>query len=336
MTRDDVAKLAGVSSATVSYVINNGPRPVSEGARRKVLWAIEQLNYSPSTIARSLKTKRTHTIGLIISDILDPFLAFIAKSAEDLLLAQEYSLTVCNSRELPERELGWLRMLRQRRVEGLILLPTGANQSLLLTMIEAGQHLTLIDRCVEGVEADCVLIDNEQGAYEAVQHLLALGHRRIGLLNLPSSLAPGQGRLEGYQRALRDAGVPFSGQLVQEGSLTAEESYALAGGLLDLRPPPTALFVASNRLAEGVLCQAKVRGLRMPDDLAVCVFDDVSYYRFFEPSVTAVSVDGGELAERAVQFVIERIDGAYSGEPRLARIPCQLQVRESTAGRIQA
>ena len=119
VTRDDVAKLAGVSPATVSYVVNNGPRPVSPETRQRVLWAIEQLNYTPSAIARSLKTSQTHTIGLIISDILNPFLASIVKSTEDLLLARDYGLIVVNSDESPERELFWLRMLLRRRMDGL-------------------------------------------------------------------------------------------------------------------------------------------------------------------------------------------------------------------------
>jgi DNA-binding LacI/PurR family transcriptional regulator len=315
-------------------VVNNGPRPVSAETRQKVLWAIEQLDYTPSTIARSLKTQKTYAIGLIISDVLNPFLAFVAKSAEDLLLARHYSLTVCNSGESAERERVWLQKLRERRVDGLILLPTGGNRSLLLTMLKAGQKLTLIDRRVEGVSADCVLIDNEGGAYEMIQHLLDLGHTRIALLNLPHNLAPGQGCLRGYRRALRDAGIPFSAQLVREDSFTAENSYALSGELLDLDPAPTALFAASNRLAEGVLRQVKARGLRLPDDLALGVFDDVPYYGFFEPSITAVAVDGRALADKAVQFVIDRIDGEYAGEPRTVHIACCLQVRESTSGRV--
>ena len=130
VTRDDVAKLAGVSVATISYVVNNGPRPVSDETRKKVLWAIEQLGYRPSAIARSLKTKRTLSIGVVISDVLNPILAAISKVAEDLLLQQGYSLAVCNSDESPERELVWLRQLLQRRVDGIVLLPTGGNRSL--------------------------------------------------------------------------------------------------------------------------------------------------------------------------------------------------------------
>ncbi len=335
VTRDDVAKLAGVSVATVSYVVNNGPRPVSDKTREKVLWAIEQLGYRPSAIARSLKTKRTLSVGVVISDVLNPILAAISKSAEDLLLQQGYSLAVCNSDESPERELVWLRQLLQRRVDGIVLLPTGGNRSLLFSAMHSGQPFVLIDRQIDGLKADCVLFDNEQGAYQAVRHLIELGHSRIALLNLTLTLTPGRNRLRGYERALQEAGLQVYPELIREGSFKAEDSYAVAGELLELQPPPTAMLVSSNRLALGLLQQVKARGLRMPDDLALCAFDDVSYYTCITPSITAVSYDVQEFAEVMVQYLIDRIDKVYTGEPRTTMIPCHLEIRESTAGVMQ-
>jgi len=203
-------------------------------------------------------------------------------------------------------------------------------------MVDSGQQLVLIDRQIEGLDADCVLFDNESGAYDAVSHLITLGHSRIGLLNLPSSLTPGRGRLRGYERALQDAGLRVAPELIREGSFKAEESYIVAGELLDVHPSPTALFVASNRLARGVLRQVKARKLRMPDDLALCVFDDVGFYEYITPSITAVSYDTREFSEKAVQFLVDRITGSYMGESRTALIPCRLQVRESTVGETDA
>ncbi len=333
ITRNDVAKLAGVSTATVSYVINNGPRPVSNDTRQKVLRAIEQLNYRPNVIARSLKTKKTYTAGIIITDILNYTLASVERSIEELLVQQNYSLTICNSDELVEREHMWLEMLRDRRMDGLILLPTGGNRSFLFALVEESeQHLVLIDRQIEGLKADTVLFDNEAGAYEGMRHLIELGHKRIGLLNLPSSLTPGQGRLRGYERALQDGGLPVRPQLIREGSFKAQEGPRLVRELLNQDPQPTALFVSSNRLAQSVLQEVKTRGLRMPDDIALCVFDDVPYFSFFNPSITAISVNMNEFGQDTVQFLIERINGIYRGEPRLAKISCSLHIRESTAG----
>jgi LacI family transcriptional regulator len=334
ITRDDVAKLAGVSPATVSYVINSGPRPVSEDTRQRVLVAIEQLGYHPNAIARSLKTKKTFTAGVIVSDILNPTLASIEKSVEDFLVQQNYSLTIGNSDESPEREKMWLDMLRDRRVDGIILLPTGSNRSLLFATVEAGIPLVLLDRQIEGLKADSVLFDNETGAYQAVSHLISLGHTHIGLLNLPSSLTPGQGRLRGYERALVNRGIPIYPQLIRDGSFKAQEGSILAADILDSDPHPTALLVSSNRLAQGVLEQVKIRGLRVPEDLALCTFDDVSYYSFITPSITAISADAREFGIRAVQYLIERINGTYTGPPRTYLVPCTLNVRESTAGQI--
>jgi len=333
ITRDDVAKLAGVSPATVSYVVNDGPRSVSIETRAKVLWAIDQLNYHPSALARSLKTKKTHTVGIVISDILNHILASIAKSAEDLLFPAGYSLIICNSGESLDRERIWLNMLLGKRVDGVLLLPSGSNNlRLIYTMLQSDRQIVLIDRQMEGVDLDCVLFDNEMGAYDAVRHLIELGHSRIGLINLPSHLSPGRGRLNGYMRALQDAGLMADPKLIREGSFIAEEGYALTGELLDLDDPPTALFVASNRLSRGTLQQIKERRLRMPDDLALCVFDDVPHFTYMTPSVTAVAYDTQAFAEQAVRFLCERINGDYRGEARTALIPCQVRARESTIG----
>jgi LacI family transcriptional regulator len=223
-------------------------------------------------------------------------------------------------------------MLRERRMDGIILLPTGANRPMLFSLVQANLPLVLIDRQIEGLLADAVLFDNEGGAYEAVKHLIALGHTRIGLLNLPAALSPGGGRMRGYERALHDAGLPVFPQLIREGSFKAQEGSDLAGELLDASPKPTALFVSSNRLAQGVLDQIKKRQLQMPGDLALCTFDEAAYYSFFSPSITAVSANPQEFGFSAVQFLIERINGTYKGDPRTYLVPCHIQIRESTAG----
>ncbi len=332
VTRDDVAKLAGVSPATVSYVMNKGPRPVSTETRQRVELAIEQLGYHPNTIARSLKTKKTYTIGIIVSDIQNPTLASIEKSIEDLLFQQNYSLTICNSDESPEREKLWLDILRERRVDGIILLPTGANRSQLFTTVEVGMPMVLLDRQIDGLQADLVIFDNEYAAYDAVRHLVALGHTYIGMLNLPATLTPGQDRLRGFERALMDSGLPIYPQLIKEDSFKAQNSPNLVASLLDANPRPTALFASSNRLAQGVLEQIKTRGMSLPDDLALVVFDDVPYYSFMTPSISAISADPKEFGIKAVQFLIERIGGQQTGPARTYLVRCHLNIRESTTG----
>lgn len=330
VTQKEVAKLANVSTTTVSYVINSGPRPVSEETRRRVLWAIERLGYRPNASARSLKTKRTQTIGIIISDILNLILASIEKNVEDLLLADNCSLITCNSDESPERERMWLNMLLERGVDGIILLPTGENRTLLHSIVGLGGKIVLIDRQVAGLDADCVMFDNEAGAYQAVTHLIEKGHKRIGLINLPSSLTMGIERLRGYEHALHDAGLPRTPELVRETTTKAASAELLTADLLDSEVPPTAILASSNRIAQGVLLEARRRGLQLPRDLALCCFDDVPFFQLTTPTITAVSADLREFAIKAVEFLTDRIGGTYSGAPRTALIKCDLRPREST------
>ena len=332
VTRKDVARLAGVSTATVSYVVNNGPRPVSEETRKRVLWAIEQLGYRPSAIARSLATKKTNNIGFILPDILNPVHAAIAKAFEDALRAANYSLVIGNSDESPDREMAYLNAFLSKEFDGIALTPTGENRSLLYSIVESEKHLVLLDRQIEGLSVDCVLFDNVVGAYLCVRHLVELGHTRIGLINLASSKTPGQERLEGYRRALLEAGIKVEPELILEGSFKAQEGGGLAESLLKVDPLPTALFVSSNRLMSGVLRVVKQRKLRVPQDLALATFDDVNHYADRTPSVTAVSTSVAQFGSEAARLLIERVSGAYTGEPRVIRVPCELKVRESTAG----
>ncbi len=314
--------------------MNNGPRPVAEETRQKVLRAIQQLGYQPNAIARSLKTNKTCTIGVIISDILNPILALIAQSIEDRLLPAGYNLVLCNTKESAERETAYFQMLIGKQTDGLIILPTGANNSMLFSMLSLGKRIVLLDRRIDGLDVDCVLFDNEDGAYAAVKHLISQGHSSIGMINLPPRLTPGAGRLLGYERALHDAGLIIDRSLIKSGSFTADDAYTLAADLLSRGSPPTALFVSSNRLAQGVLQFVKERQLRMPDDLALCVFDDVDYYSRIQPSITAVAHDYLQFGHEAARLLMERIDQRDGNPSQVVTMPFQLQMRESTVGRI--
>lgn len=336
ITRDDVAKLAGVSSATVSYVVNNGPRPVREETRRRVLQAIEALDYVPSAVARSLKIQRTGTIGLMIPDIVNPIFAALANVIGDELLAAGHSVILCNSYEDPQRELVCLNTLWGKQVDGLVLISTSQNVEMLRRFEKAKKPIVLVDRRVPDLTADCVLPDNEAGSYAAVRHLIACGHARVALINLPSSLTPGAGRLAGYLRALAEAGVPPDPALMKEGPYTGNEGAATFRAMLQLPSRPTAIFISNNRLAHGALEVIKGLGLRMPDDIALAVFDDPSSYAVMTPSITAVSMQLERYASEATRLLTERLCGTYTGAPRSLTIAQRLVVRESTAGRASA
>ncbi len=332
VTRNDVARLAGVSTATVSYVVNNGPRPVSDATRQKVLKAIEKLNYQPSAIARSLKTKRTATIGVIVSDILNPVLSAMAKGIEDAILERDCNMILCNSDEDPGRELRFLKMLVSKMADGIILQPTGGNIDYLLSLVHDRKlPLVLVDRNLESLGLDSVLFDNEQGAYQAARHLIAMGHRRIAIISLPTHLTPGHERLAGYRRALGEAGIPIDPALVIEGGFKVE-NQTLVEALLAKGQPPTALIACSNRHAARVLQYAMEHSLRIPEDLALVVFDDIAHYAYITPTISAISTDVNAFGQAAGQLLIEHIKGARPAgrAPEKIRIPCKLIVRDSS------
>jgi DNA-binding LacI/PurR family transcriptional regulator len=333
ITRNDVARHAGVSTATVSCVVNNGPKRVSTKLKQKVLDAIKELGYQPSQIARSLKTKRSTTIGVIISDILNPVLSAIAKSIEDAILPMGYNMILCNSDEDPERELTLLQMLFSKQVDGIILLPTRKNIDYISTLVDKiKMPIVLIDRLIEGLPFDNVLFDNISGAYEVTRHLLRLGHRRIGLIGLPSHLTPGYERKIGYDKALLESGFNINPGLVVEGSFKAHEGRRLVESLLQNSKPPTALVVSSNRLLNGVLQYIREYQVNVPGDLALAVFDDVPYYQYYTPSITSVGADEVEFGRKAAQLLKVRINQEIDCPPQSIRIPCFLRVRESTIG----
>ncbi|MGD8750362.1 MAG: LacI family DNA-binding transcriptional regulator [Anaerolineales bacterium] len=332
VTRDDVARLAGVSSATVSYVVNNGPRPVSEETRKKVQKAIEILGYQPSSIARSLKTKRTTTIGLVVSDILNPVLSGIAKGIEDAILERGWNMILCNSDEDPERELRFLKMLVSKQADGIILQPTGGNMDFLNLLVNNRKKpVVLLDRQLDELDVDCVLFENEEGAYQATRHLIDIGHKRIALVSLPRHLTPGFERVAGYMRAHEEAGIPVDPALITEGSFKAD-TQDIKEALFESENPPTALMACSNRLCASFLRYAKEHNIRIPQDVALAVFDDVSHYSYITPSITAVAVDIDEFGQEAGQLLIDRINcGEEPCEPNVVRLPCTLMVRESTS-----
>jgi LacI family kdg operon repressor len=331
VTRDDVARLAGVSSATVSYVVNKGPRPVSDETRKKVKKAIEILGYQPSSIARSLKTKRTTTIGLVVSDILNPVLSGITKGIEDAILHRGWNMILCNSDENPGRELRFLRMLVSKQADGIILLPTGGNMDFLNLLVNNRKKpVVLLDRQLEDLNVDCVLFDNEEGAYQATSHLIDMGHKRIALISLPRNLTPGFERVLGYTRAHKEAEIPVDPALITEGSFKAN-IQDIKESLFENETPPTALLACSNRLGASFLRYAKEHHIRIPQDVALAVFDDVPHYSYITPSITAVAVDIDGFGQKAGGLLIDRIDcGEEVCETNVVRFPCELIVREST------
>ena len=328
-TIKDVAQRAGVSSTTVSYVLNN-TRFVSPETEARVRAAIKDLSYQPDYIARSLRAKRTLTVGMIVSDITNPFYADVVRGAEDFFSDKSYSLILCNTDESPEIELSSIQMLRNKNVDGLIIVASGKNVDQLYDTNDSGIPIVLADRRLAGNRLDTVVVDDMKGTYQAVHHLLEHGHRRIGAIMPLGGLSTTEDRRQGYEMALREFGLIPDPALMANGNSSIEGGASAAHVLLDLQPAPTAIFAANNLMSVGLYLALKQRNLCCPKDVAVAGFDDLVWFSVFSPSLTTVSQPSYELGKRAAELLCQRICGEHpSIAPSFIELPSHLIIRES-------
>jgi LacI family transcriptional regulator len=296
----DVAKLAGVSTATVSHVINDS-HVVRPETRQQVLAAIKRLNYRPSAIARSLTTSVTRSIGVIVADIANPFLGAIVRGIEDRLEAHGYNLIVCNTDEQASREARYLELLLARRVDGMIVAPTGEPQPLLREFAAHNIPLVFIDRKPPEPFGPVVAIDMRAGAYTATDHLLRLGHRRIAILVRSPMLSTVVGRLDGYRQALRDYRVPVDESLIYVSDYAVEAAHETAHRLLSNSPWLTAIIATNHAMTLGLLEAMQEQYLRYPDDISLVAFDDSPWLTLVSPPVTAVRLPIQALCDATVK-----------------------------------
>ncbi|GIL14046.1 MAG: LacI family transcriptional regulator [Chloroflexota bacterium] len=327
-TIGDVAKRAGVSAMTVSRVINNSGY-ISQETRERVEQAIAELGYVPNALARSLRFKRTKTIALILTDITNPFFTTLARGIEDAASEQGFSVIFCNTDESQDEEAEYLSVVVQKQVDGVLLVPASSSSESVTFLRDRGVPCVLLDRRLPGAAVDTVRGDSEAGAYQLTRHLLDLGHRRIALLNGPSSVSTAEDRLAGYRRALDEAGLS-SAASVYEGSYTVEGGYRTAKKMLAAAPRPTAVFAANNFIAIGALRVLREAGLRVPDNLSLVAFDDLPTTMMIDPFFTVIGQPAYEMGQRATQLLLEHLAGQSPAEPQEIVLPAQLIVRRSS------
>lgn len=263
-TIKDVAQVAGVSIATVSRVVNGrGVKPETE---KMVLDTIQKLGYRVNLVARSLKTSKTQTIGLLVPDF-GPFFMEIAKVIEEILNGYGYSLIVCSSDENVEREQQRITMLKEKQVDGIILVPASEQADHLADIQADGIPVVLLDRIVSDFRGDCVLVDNVNGSYLAVEHLINQGYERIGLINGRQEVTTGQERYRGFRRVFEDYNMAVSEDLILTGNFTTESGYALMKKFLESPKPPEAVFVANYYMTIGALLAINELGVKVPESL---------------------------------------------------------------------
>lgn len=332
-TIKEVAKRAGVSIGTVSNVIT-GNVSVSPVLRERVQTAIRELDYHPNHIARSLKVNQTNMLGLVIPDITNPFFPEVTRGAEDAALAKGYLLVTANTDERMDREQMVVSVLRSRRVDGLLIAiaPSSGTLSHIESALEAGVPTVCLDRVPPGLALDSVTVDNAKGAQDCVRHLLRSGHREIAIITGCLSLEIGRDRLNGYQAALAEAGIPVCRDLILEGDFREQTGYRLGKELVLRQKRPTAVFVSNGVMTLGVLQALDETGVRCPQDIALATFDDLPLGRAFHPRLTSIAQPTYDLGFRGAQLLIDRIEGRLSDQPVALCLPSELKIRESTAG----
>lgn len=327
----EVAKRAGVSIATVSYVIRS-TRRVSPSVEERVREAIRELNYVPNEIARSLKVRQTRMLGMVVPDITNPFFPEVIRGAEDAALHRGYFLVTANTDEQLARERRIISALRSYRVDGILLASAPGNDvSHIRSVLDAGVPVVCIDRPVNSVKTDAVLLDNVRGSRECVHHLIEAGHRRIAIITGDLKTNTAKERLRGYEEALQGAGRTVEPKLRLEGNFREESGYRLTKKLLSGRLKVTALYTCNGVMALGALRALEELGVRCPQEIALATFDDLMLDRPFHPHLTAVVQPGFEMGSLASTKLIDRIEGRSIAATSTVRVAPKLIVRESTA-----
>ncbi|MBW8802051.1 MAG: LacI family DNA-binding transcriptional regulator [Streptomyces sp.] len=366
-TMADVARSAGVSVATVSHVLND-TRPVLPHTRQAVLDAVDRLGYTPNTLARSLVTSRTRSIGLAVSAISNPYFTEILQGVEAGALEHGYSLLIADPHDDPDHECKVVQLLHDRRVDGMIVAPSADPRELVSYLGRHRVPTVFLDRVIDGVidevtgtvggvtegvvggavggvtegvvggavedpaggpqRFDQVCAENTGPMARLVTHLAGLGHRRIGLVAGRPGLSTTAERITGYRQGLTTARLPYDDDLVVHGDSESAGAERATAALLSLAAPPTALVTANNAMTIGALRALRDRGLSVPDDLALCCFDDFAWADLFSPRLTAIAQPSREIGAQAVRVLLERL-AAPDRPARTVRLDCTFVHRTS-------
>lgn len=327
-TIDDVARKAGVSPVTVSRVIN-GASNVKLATREKVMRAIEELHYVPSTAARSLRSKRTNTLALLVPDITNPFWTTVSRGVEDSAQSGGYSVLLCNTDESPEKLLRYLDVIISQRVDGAIITPYDSNARDFAKLRDRKIPTVVIDRRVDGWKVDTVRGDSISGARALVKHLIELGHTRIAIISGPRITSTAEERVTGYQIALAEAGISIDARLIRRGEFRASSGERLTHQVFEEGLDPTAIFASNNAIAMGVIKAVNQRGLNIPEDIALVCFDDFPNLCGVSPFLTAVVQPAYEMGKKAAELLLNRLESGEILPPRHVIFPSSLIIRYS-------
>ncbi|MBP2634668.1 MAG: kdgR 4 [Firmicutes bacterium] len=312
VTIAEVARIAGVSKSTISRYLNGLYDHMSIETKERIAQVIAELDYRPNALARSLKQKRTHTVGAIVANILNPFSTSVIRGIEDTLKAAGFNLILCNADDDPAKERDYVNMLVDKQIDGLIINTTGCNNEL-IAQVNKNIPVILIDRKAPDIDIDTVTVDSAQGVCQAVDHIVELGHKHIAMLTLPyDHVSPRIERVQAYQTALAGHGLAFREDWLVQTSADEQEVLAklkalLAGGAGKDRP--TCLFCANNMITMSVVKAIKKMSLTIPGEIAVLGFDDWEWAQLIDPPVTVVAQPVYDMGNKAAALLIKRMKG---------------------------
>jgi LacI family transcriptional regulator len=326
----DVAKKAGVAPITVSRVINNSDY-VSDKVRSRVEQAIAKLNYIPNRLGPSMRSKRSNTIGLIVTDITNPFWTTIVRGVEDATYKAGYHLFLCNSDESADKEHEYVELLLSRQVDGFLIAPAETQFESMKLIRQHSKSVVVIDRYIDNREIDIVRGDSEEGAYVLTKHLLDLNHKHIVLLNGSESVSTAIERAEGYRRAMMQAGFTNDHIKIFWGEFSQESGYRHALDMLQLYPRATGLVAANNFIAIGAIRALDRSGLQIPEDISLVVFDDLPENVSLRPFLTTVTQPAYEMGFLAANTLLTRLKNEQNVEAKEIVLPFELKIRTSSA-----
>ncbi|HBY08933.1 MAG TPA: LacI family transcriptional regulator, partial [Chloroflexi bacterium] len=326
-TIQDVAKRAGVAPITVSRVVNHSGY-ASEETRRRVETAVQELGYVPNTLARGLRSKRTHTLALVMTDITNPFFTLMARGVEDAASEAGFTVIFCNSDESETKEEKYVNILVQKQVDGILLIPACSNSKSVKFLHSNEIPVVLIDRSIPNLQTDLVRCNSEEGAYNLIKYLIGLGHKNIATITGPRSVSTSEDRVSGYQRAISEAG--YEGfENIFYGSFTQASGYELTQQALALAARPTALFGTNNFISIGVLKTLREANIGVPEDIAVVGFDDLPDSMVVDPFLTVAAQPAYEMGQQATELLLKRLSGDLPQDHQEIILPTEIIVRES-------
>ena len=313
-TMKDIARRTGLGLATISSYFNGGN--VREKNRIKIEEAIEELHYEVNEVARGLKTNATRTIGVVIPELNNIFCAEIITGMEDVLRSHGYATIVCDCRTDKKLEREAVEFLTRRRVDGIINMPVDEEGNHLKRFQKTGKPIVLIDRKIQGINCDSVLVDNKKAAEDAVRYFIERGHRNIGIIGGPEEVFTAQERMAGYYKALESAGIPVSESLIWHGDYTIQGGVRGLEELVQNNPEMTAVFVTNYEMTMGAMIGVNELGIRIPEQLSMIGFDNLQFARACNPKLTIVAQPTDGIAKEVAKVMLNHLEnaGEASGE----------------------